>query len=302
MFKQGPNSFFEDWKLSDVKTLMSNALSDTPNIPPCKSGEDTETIIPEQYNWREQYPNCAQPVQNQGNCSAAYAVAVTSAVADRICTQSGTPIRLSAQEVIDCDGANYGCNGGYATKALNWGKRKGFVEEKCLPYNNTVGECEDYTQNECRINEQVYKVIDYCLAMDQEGIKKEILKNGPVVSSMQMFTDFLVYKEGLYHRSEDAFKFNGQHVVKIVGWDQAAEGQEAWIVENSWGSDWGENGFVRMLTADRNVQVDFYALGNAAYPMTMEQLYRMQAEMGQSQQQEEIEEGGEVIDMDLTTQ
>ena len=75
---------------------MSNSLADNPNIAPCKSSEDVETIIPESYNWREVYPQCAQAVKNQGNCSAAYAIATTSTVADRICQASNTTISLSA--------------------------------------------------------------------------------------------------------------------------------------------------------------------------------------------------------------
>jgi len=119
----------------------------------------------------------------------------------------------------------------------------------------------------------VYKLVDYCLAVDQEGIKKEIIKGGPVIAQMQMFTDFLVYKDGSYHRTEDAYKFNGQHIVKIVGWEQAQEGQDVWLVENSWGEDWGAEGFVRILAQDRSTGVDYYALGMAAYPMTMEEYY-----------------------------
>jgi len=61
---------------------------------------------------------------------------------------------------------------------------------------------------------------------------------------MVVFTDFLTYKEGLYHRTEDAFKFNGQHIVKIIGWEKSGEGgSEHWIVENVWGPDWGNNGY-----------------------------------------------------------
>lgn len=41
---------------------------------------------------------------------------------------------------------------------------------------------------------------------------------------MVVYTDFLTYKEGLYHRTEDAFKFNGQHIVKIVGWEKNTDG------------------------------------------------------------------------------
>jgi hypothetical protein len=53
-------------------------LSDTSNIAPCKSKEDEEMIIPEKYDWREQYPDCVQQPINQGNCSASYALAAIS--------------------------------------------------------------------------------------------------------------------------------------------------------------------------------------------------------------------------------
>lgn len=94
---------------------------------------------------------------------------------------------------------------------LNWGKRKGFIPEECNTYTAVKGECaEDYLNtNECRVNNLFYKVIDFCLATEDLGIKKEVLKNGPVIAQMTIFTDFLTYKEGLYHRTEDAFKFNG---------------------------------------------------------------------------------------------
>jgi cathepsin B len=202
--------------------LFQNSLSDTPNISPCKSKDDEETIIPEKYDWREQYPDCVQIAQNQGNCSSAYAMTTLSVVADRICQSAKKQVRLSTQELVSCDNSNYHCDGGYVNRVLNWGKRKGFILEQCLAYNGTKGECDEehLETNECRANNIMYKVIDYCLAQEDIGIKKEILKNGPVVAQMTVFTDFLTYKDGVYHRTEDAFKFNGQHIVKIVGWDR----------------------------------------------------------------------------------
>lgn len=70
------------------------------------------------------------------------------------------------------------------TRAFNWGKRKGFIPEQCYPYTGVAGECEDdhLESNECRVNNEVYRVIDYCLATGEDGIKKEILKNGPVAA------------------------------------------------------------------------------------------------------------------------
>jgi hypothetical protein len=82
----------------------------------------------------------------------ANAINTMSVVADRICMQGKKPIQLSAQEIINCDKSNYHCEGGYVTRTLNWGKRKGFIPEQCYAYNGTKGECdEDHLQdNECR--------------------------------------------------------------------------------------------------------------------------------------------------------
>ena len=119
-----------------------------------------------------------------------------------------------------------------------------------MPYTGKKEECTEDTllENECRLNNTIYKIVDYCLAADEVGIKKELFKNGPVVAQMTVYTDFLPYREGSYHRTEDSFKFNGQHIVKIIGWDRSTEGQDFWIIENVWGSDWGENGYARILT------------------------------------------------------
>lgn len=67
---------------------------------------------------------------------------------------------------------------------MNWGKRKGFVPEECYQFTGVKGNCSEnhLETNECRINNNFYKVIDYCLAQEDVNIKKEILKNGPVIA------------------------------------------------------------------------------------------------------------------------
>jgi cathepsin B len=88
-----------------------------------------------------------------------------------------------------------------------------------------------------------------------------------------VYTDFLPYASGLYHRSEEAFKFNGNHIVKLLGWEKGPDGQEFWIAENTWGSDWGEQGYFRVLANDQSTGIDQYTIGVAAYPMTMGEYY-----------------------------
>lgn len=149
-----------------------------------------------------------------------------------------------------------------------------------------AGACEDFRENACRYDKDLFMVNDYCLAEGPENIKKEIYKNGPVAAQMTVYTDFLTYKSGNYHRTEDAFKFNGQHVVKIVGWTKTQDGQDAWIFENTWGKDWGEEGYGKIMMGDASVHIDTAGLGMAAIPISQKELeftQRMQLQQGMHQ-------------------
>jgi len=118
-FKQSRNSFFDGKTLNEAKTLFMSALSDTNQIPPCKSStgidetmEEEIIDVPDAYDWREAYPHCVQPVMNTGaatNCSAGYAFTTLSVVEDRICMQTNQTVKLSAQEILDCDPNSFGC-------------------------------------------------------------------------------------------------------------------------------------------------------------------------------------------------
>lgn len=77
------------------------------------------------------------------------------------------------------------------------------------------------------------------------AIKTEILLNGPVQASFLVFSDFDSYDGGVYHRSKDA-TFDGEHAVRIIGWGTTDDDEDYWLVANSWGSSWGENGLFRI--------------------------------------------------------
>ena len=83
--------------MADVKAMFMSALSDSNNVPQCKTSkktdpnadwEEMEIELPESYDWREAYPDCVQPVMNIGsdkNCSASFVMSALGAVEDRIC-------------------------------------------------------------------------------------------------------------------------------------------------------------------------------------------------------------------------
>ena len=89
----------------------------------------------------------------------------------------------------------------------------------------------------------MYKVIDFCLTQEVDGIKREIMTNGPVLGQINPYTDFLPYSSGHYQRTQEAFRYQGNHIVKIIGWEQTPDGSSAWIIENTWGASWGQNGY-----------------------------------------------------------
>lgn len=64
---------------------------------------------------------------------------------------------------------------------------------------------------------------EHCLTGGEEGIKREVYKNGPVVGVIPIYRDFLVYKEGIYSIIEGTSKFSGGHAIKVVGWDKDEE-------------------------------------------------------------------------------
>lgn len=127
-------------------------------------------------------------------------------------------------------------------------------------------------ENECRQNNNIYRVVDYCLSSEVEGVKKEILTNGPVIGQIAPYTDFLAYSSGQYQRTSEAFKYNGQHIVKILGWEQTPDGSSAWIIENTWGPSWGENGYATIVS-NGETQLDYFAIGLAVYPTSMAEYY-----------------------------
>lgn len=130
-----------------------------------------------------------------------------------------------------------------------------------------------------------------CLAQEVDGIKKEILANGPVLGMLHPYTDLLTYKEGIYQRTADAFRFQGNHVVKVVGWDSSADGGAYWIVQNTWGTDWGEDGYAK-IGSNGETTLDFYALSFAVYPKTLAEYQADEA--AQRQQAEEMQNGDEL--------
>ncbi len=262
---QGGNKIFEGATLADAKKTINTSFASHPNLQRCPSSDDTVSI-PDSFDVRTQWPNCMLPAANQQKtCGASYAFATTTATAERACINSSEQklTQLSAQELLSCDVLNQGCKGGYLNTSLDYIRNKGVVDEQCFPYaadSDTV-KCDQMCK-EPSVREQIQS---YCVLFGEDDIKRDIIKSGPVVAASQVHVDFLTYRSGVYSKGDDVPRFSGFQAVKIIGWgvesgsdNEPNKGNKYWLVQNSWGEDWGENG-VAKISMGQELMFDQYA-------------------------------------------
>lgn len=249
-WKAGPSSFFEGWTIGDVKMLEGVGVSNMGgNVPPCIV---PDTPVPESFDARQKWPQCFNsPIYNMGNCTASWAISTASALSNRFCVSTPSvfsELMLSPQQLLSCDSQNRGCNGGDIDSAWQYIQREGLVSEICFPYqaDGTVN-CQSRCSNEAPL-----KSSSQCLLNSLSAIRREIFLNGPVVAPLFLVNDFLIYRTGLYQEMPTATQLSNKnrnriiHAVKIIGWG-TMEGKPYWLIENSWGEDWGENGYAKVV-------------------------------------------------------
>jgi C1A family cysteine protease len=209
----------------------------------------------EALDWRNvNGTNWIGPVLDQGRCGAcaAFASVATLEAQYRISSKlSWLNPTFSPQQLFNCGGAS--CNRGWTPlSAAYFLKTKGIVDLSCVPYESGVtGEDVKCQKNFCQDQaERTYKILDYSSPSDGGGTMSEVKKaltNGPLLTDMSVYEDFMVYSSGIYKSVSN--KFLGYHAISIVGFND--EGRY-WIVRNSWGTDWGEGGFVRISYDDKS--------------------------------------------------
>ncbi|CAJ0594742.1 unnamed protein product [Cylicocyclus nassatus] len=133
---------------------------------------------------------------------------------------------------------------------------------------------QDYKKSytEDKVYGNYYKVSD-----DEREIQKEIMTYGPVQASMAVYDDFHKYKNGIYyHKRVSGEKLKGVHAVKIIGWGvEEVEGvnnkkfnMKYWLISNSWGADWGEDGLFRIVRGAKKFNCQIEWMVNAGHPKT----------------------------------
>jgi len=280
-WKAGHNDYFRGKSMDSIRRLMGFVENPSTKLPVVTNDHIPSNDVPDSFDSRQQWPDCPTipDIRDQSNCGSCWAVAAAAAMSDRICIASNAKqtTRISDENLLSCCTAcGNGCGGGNIADAWNYFVRTGIVtggnytvHDGCQPY--PFAPCEHHSAQgsgsypSCPSEEQSTPACQhtcqdgyttpydqdkhqgtkaYSLKNDEEAIKKEILANGPVEAGFTVYEDFLSYTSGIYQHVTG--KRQGGHAVKILGWG-SENGTPYWLIANSWNSDWGENGYFRML-------------------------------------------------------
>ncbi|KHN22488.1 Cysteine proteinase RD21a [Glycine soja] len=195
--------------------------------------------LPESVDWRKE--GAVPPVKDQGGCGSCWAFSAIGAVEGINKIVTGELISLSEQELVDCDtGYNEGCNGGLMDYAFEFIINNGGIDsEEDYPYRGVDGRCDTY-----RKNAKVVSIDDYedVPAYDELALKKAVANQPVSVAIEGGGREFQLYVSGVFTgRCGTAL----DHGVVAVGYG-TANGHDYWIVRNSWGPSWGEDGYIRL--------------------------------------------------------
>ena len=209
------------------------------------------SALPASFNYREKWPQCFHQVRDQQSCGSCWAFAASEVLSDRFCIASNgsTNVVLSPQDLVSCDRVDQGCNGGYVDKSWDYIKNTGIVADECLPYTSgkgSSGSCPfNSSSQKCKVGTfKKYKVKSHRRYTSISDAKTSISTEGPIEAAFSVYQDFMSYKGGVYRKTSS--RLLGGHAVKIVGWGKDTDGTEYWVVANSWGVTWGEQGFFRI--------------------------------------------------------
>jgi len=195
------------------------------------------TSVPDSVDWS--IKGAVTPVKNQGQCGSCWSFSATGAMEGAYFIKHNTLPSLSEQELVDCSNSfgNHGCEGGLMDSAFEFAIENGMCSEVGDPYkakDESCGHCSTVAQfSEC-LDVEPDNEAELMKAVVQQPISVAIEADHQV---------FMFYESGIINDASCGTSLD--HGVLVVGYGQE-NGQKYWLVKNSWGTTWGDNGYVKI--------------------------------------------------------
>jgi C1A family cysteine protease len=183
------------------------------------------------------------PVKDQGYCGSCWAFSATEQIESDSMRTLGTSYVLSPEQITQCDTTSSGCNGGWTEHAYNYVKKAGGIEtDSDYPYTSyqgTTGSCHA-ASNKFKIGVDSYTTVSGKNANEVEANMASYMQSTGPLSVCVDASSWNSYKGGIMTQCGNRV----DHCVQAVGVDASSSGY--WKVRNSWGTSWGESGYIRL--------------------------------------------------------
>ena len=226
---------------SHIKSGCYKASED--NYTPCVPYTFQDHRVVKSLDWRDF--GAVTPVKNQGKCGSCWSFSATGALEGAWRIHTGQDVSLSEQQLIDCSTAygNNGCDGGIMDDAFGYAIEYGMCTEDNDPYEAKDGDCTYCVPS---------THFDSCQDVEpnNENALLDAIHNGPISVAIEADQKaFQFYQGGII--DTPSCGTNTDHGVLLVGFGTepataTAPSKDYWIIKNSWGPDWGDNGYVRL--------------------------------------------------------
>ncbi|EEA08370.1 papain family cysteine protease, putative [Cryptosporidium muris RN66] len=218
-------------------------FSDSHNI--LSSNKVENTSPPRFVNWVD--AGCVNPVRDQRYCGSCWAFSVVTSLESAVCAQKNEKlVKLSEQQFVDCtrNNGNFGCDGGSLDLAFQYVMEHQYLcTEEEYPYIANEKSCKfSNCKNPIRYILDSYRNV---VPNNINALKVAVAKYGPISVAIQADqAPFQFYKKGVF---DAPCGTDVNHAVVLVGYDlDIYSGKEYWLVRNSWGENWGENGYIKL--------------------------------------------------------
>nr|XP_043636238.1 low-temperature-induced cysteine proteinase-like [Erigeron canadensis] len=266
-YKLGLNKFsdltVEEYRMgyTGVKKIdMNRKMKNNNNVKSDRYLVKSGDVLPDSVDWRTK--GAVAAVKDQGSCGSCWAFSTIGSVEAVNQIVTGELITLSEQELVDCDRSyNQGCNGGDMDYAFEFIVKNGGIDtDTDYPYTGKDGKCDATRKNAKVVSIDGYEDVP----VNDEYALQNAAANQPITVAIEASSrDFQLYASGIFSGSCGT---DLDHGVVVVGYG-TENGKDYWIVRNSWGAEWGEEGYIRM---ERNIKDKKGKCGiamEASYPL-----------------------------------
>lgn len=221
-----------------------NGLSKAPSTVRQRQYYVPSTVqVPDSVDWRTQ--GYVTPIKDQGQCGSCWAFSAVASLEGQHFKASGNLTSLSEQNLVDCSGkqGNMGCNGGLMDQAFTYIKdNHGIDTEVSYPYKAVDQKCKFKAANVGATDTGFTDIT----SQSESDLVNAIATVGPISVAIDASQDsFQFYSSGIYYEP-DCSSTELDHGVTAVGYGSNGSNQDFYIVKNSWGTDWGMQGYIMM--------------------------------------------------------